>query len=435
MNLVKYSLDAHNTYGLTHKLTKRHIDFHDRKMCVRTAVQLFSNSVADSMEFLMNKGVPEFKNAGATIKFTRIFNRLFDTMNTDRVKGGDIFKSAINEENKEQIFKFLNEAKEYILSLKVSRKKGGKGKLVPVVKSTVKAGFRGFVINIVSILKMYDEYVEKQKCMRYMATYRLSQDHLEMFFGRIRSMHGWNDNPTVQQFTSSFKKLLHRCDVRISAYSNISIGCTSNILTVSSRRVKLYDDMSGDVVAPVTQNENLEAEAELDIDVYAIEQLERGNYLTEEMHAAGVTFVATLIENRMLSTDMCQFRRLALEQNEKIDAKMCLTAASRKPCKSTYNLCKLADTAIKTLLPCYSQPTFKQKIYVYVLSNIDVQRLYPDFVEEEDHDCDHKNFIIKFVIDEYTRIKCAHLAKMKTIDMQRRYLRTIFRKNLHYMGQ
>lgn len=380
----------------------------------------------------MEKGVPEFKNAAATIKFIRYIDRLFDIMNTSRVKLGNIFKCAINPKNKEEVFQFLNEVKTYILSLKVASKNGRK--LVQLVKSNVKTGFRGFVMNIVSVMKIYNEFVENQKCLTYIATYRLSQDHLEMFFGKIRSMHGCNDNPTVQQFTSAFKKLLHRCYVRISTMSNISVeSCTSNILSVSSRRAKLHNDMAGDVLI---QNDGFEAEE--DSDFYAIDQLdqlERSNFLTEEMHAAGVNYVANLIEERILSTDMCTYCRLALEENERVKSSMCLTATSRKPCKSTYQICKLTDTAIKTLLHCSAQSTFKQKIYIYVLSNIEIGLLYPYFVQEEDHDCNHKNFIIKYVIDEYTRIKCAHLAKAKTMEMQRRNLRNRYRKNLHYMGQ
>lgn len=216
--------------------------------------------------------------------------------------------------------------------------------------------------------------------------------------------------------------------------SNISVeSCTSNILSVSSRRAKLHNDMAGDVLI---QNDGFEAEE--DSDLYAIDQLdqlERSNFLTEEMHAAGVNYVANLIEERILSTDMCTYCRLALEQNERVKSSMCLTATSRKPCKSTYQICKLTDTAIKTLLHCSAQSTFKQKIYIYVLSNIEIGLLYPYFVQEEDHDCNHKNFIIKYVIDEYTRIKCSHLAKTKTMEMQRRNLRNRYRKNLHYLGQ
>lgn len=36
---------------VTHKITKKHINFEDRKMKVSLAVQLFSNSIASSMQY------------------------------------------------------------------------------------------------------------------------------------------------------------------------------------------------------------------------------------------------------------------------------------------------------------------------------------------------------------------------------------------------
>lgn len=245
VNLVEYS--ENNSFGLTHKLTKRHIDFKNRKMHVRTAVELLSNSVAEAMEFLMKNGVPEFQGAAATIKFIRTFDRLFDVMNTMRILNGNIYKSALNPTNKAEIFAFLLETKHYIASLEIIGKKNNKRQ--KVVKSTAKTGFRGYIINIVTVMNMYEKFVENEKLMPFLAMYRLSQDHIEMLFGRIRSMNGHNDNPNAVQFESALRKLLFNCDIRISSRSNISmIGCTSNILCVSSRRAKLYDDLNEDVV-------------------------------------------------------------------------------------------------------------------------------------------------------------------------------------------
>lgn len=430
-----YNYSKENNFGMTHKITKRHIEFHTRKMCVRTAVELLSNSTANSLEFLMKNGVPEFADASATIKFVRIFDKLFDVMNTARIKPGSIFKSALNPTNKHEIFEFLNEAKEYILSLKIMSKSSNK--LIPIVKSRLKTGFRGYIINIISVINLYNELVEKQKLMPFLATYRLSQDHLEMFFGKLRSMNGYNDNMTVQQFTSAYKKLLHRCDVRISSHSNISItGSSSNILTVSSRRVKLYDDLDGDVPLH-TEHDAQTDENDLFTELDELEQLERNNYLIDQVNIAGIAFIANIIENRMLSVEYrdnisCSHCRQVLEQNEKIDTRICVKGTS---CRSTFELCKLADRAIKTLLPSSSQSTFKQKVYMYVLSNLNIHRLYSNYFEHEGHDVDHKNYIIKHVIDEYTRIKCTYLAKIKTMDMQKVFLRNKFRKQIHVAGQ
>lgn len=426
--LVKYSQNS--TFGLTHKITKRHIEFKNRKMNVRTAVELLSNSVAKSMEFLMESGMPQFKGAGATIKFIRIFDGLFDVMNTTRVKNGNEFKSALNPKNRDQIFKFLEMAKEYILSLEVLGKVSQRRLLL--VKSRMRTGFRGYVCNIISVMNIYTKYVVQEDVMPFLATYRLSQDHLEMFFGKIRSMHGCNDNPTVIQLSAALKKLLFKCDVLISSSSNVSMfGCSSNVLTVSSRRAQLHDDFAGYV-----QTDSNKSIPNDDEEASVLSELDRNAHLTELTNDAGIAFVASSIENRVLSCGniSCYMCQLVLTENEKVDVKLCITAG-RRPCKSTFQLCKLADTAIKATSQCNSQANFKQRIYLYVLGNINLSSLYPLYNFDEDHDEDHKNYIVKHIVDEYTRIKCTHNAKMKTINMHPKYYRSLNTKSIHFLGQ
>jgi len=36
--------------------------------------------------------------------------------------------------------------------------------------------------------------------------YKLSQDHLEMFFGIVKAQGGYNNNSTSRQFKSAYKK-------------------------------------------------------------------------------------------------------------------------------------------------------------------------------------------------------------------------------------
>jgi len=38
--------------------------------------------------------------------------------------------------------------------------------------------------------------------------YKISQDHLELFFGSVRAMGGYNNNPSSRQFQSAYKKLV-----------------------------------------------------------------------------------------------------------------------------------------------------------------------------------------------------------------------------------
>jgi len=44
--------------------------------------------------------------------------------------------------------------------------------------------------------------------------YKISQDHLEIFFGSVRSLGEHNNNPTSRQFQSAYKKLVvHTHDI------------------------------------------------------------------------------------------------------------------------------------------------------------------------------------------------------------------------------
>ena len=44
-------------------------------------------------------------------------------------------------------------------------------------------------------------------------TYKLSQDHLELFFSAVRAAGGFN-NPTAQQFMAAYKRLLLRSTIK-----------------------------------------------------------------------------------------------------------------------------------------------------------------------------------------------------------------------------
>lgn len=170
VELVKHSRD--NSFGLTHKLNKRHLEYADRKMHVRTAVETLSRSTADAMEYCHKNGVPGFENAGETITFIRIMDTLWDIMNSQRILGDAInnYKSAINPENSRDVFKFLIKAKQYLLTLEVVSKRSKRK--MKIVASDVKTGFRGFVIDIISITAMYRDLVEDHHYMLFLATYR-----------------------------------------------------------------------------------------------------------------------------------------------------------------------------------------------------------------------------------------------------------------------
>lgn len=421
-------LSREYTIGLTHKLRTRHIKWNERPMNVRIAAETLSSSVADAMEYLMRTGHRKFKNAGPTIRFIRIFDKLFDVMNSMDMKSNEpsSFKSSLNPGNKESVFEFLMEAKAYIATLKV---KTDSGVLSPIVATRNKTGFRGFLVNISSIMSLYTEYVEEKHWLEHLPVYRMSQDHLELFFGRIRSMHGCNDNPTVQQFSSSYRKLYFQNDLAISIDSNVAARCFSNILRVSSAKI-------GGCGRPATDN----------VEDRSIEQLEDtvfeaviGAYREDHVdytNDVGLSFVAGIIEQRVLRSGVsCESCIHALEQNEKVDDDLCLSSIQYKPCRSTFQICKLTEMVMKSrniqINP--NKPT-RMKLANCVFRNIDFDKLYSRFFYA-DHDIVHKHCLIKTVIEEFVQIKCTHIAKAKTLEKQGHYIRHTSNKRTHFSGQ
>jgi len=60
------------------------------------------------------------------------------------------------------------------------------------------------------------------------------QDHLELFFGYVRSLLGSNNNPTCRQFESISKKLLTKLELQDVRGGNCQQQDGTSLLTVSS---------------------------------------------------------------------------------------------------------------------------------------------------------------------------------------------------------
>lgn len=139
-----------------------------------------------------------FQDTGAAEEFCLIFNNLFDIMNA-RSQYGKYFKRVLQRCNEEKVLSELVGIKQYILHLK------GLDKVL--ICDWEKTGFIGFVICIESLILMYSEYALSGP-LRYILTYKLSQDHLEVFCCAIRCKSDYNYNPSAIVFKSAYKWLL-----------------------------------------------------------------------------------------------------------------------------------------------------------------------------------------------------------------------------------
>lgn len=188
------------------KLRLRHLQWTKEKMRVKLATQTLSKSVADALLYLQNDANhPDFQNVDATATFLQNFNDLFDIFNSRNRLAKYMYKKPLSPSTENSFFSFLNKMVEYILGLKVAR--------VPALNCPRKTGFLGFLICIESLKNMYQIYVKEKKILKFMLTYKLSQDHLELFFGAIRSKGGHNNNPTARHFEAAYKRLIVRSEI------------------------------------------------------------------------------------------------------------------------------------------------------------------------------------------------------------------------------
>ena len=64
-----------------------------------------------------------------------------------------------------------------------------------------KTAFIGFIMAIDSVTALFKRLVlQPQLSLKYLLTYKLSQDFLELFFICIQAKGGFNNNPTARQF-------------------------------------------------------------------------------------------------------------------------------------------------------------------------------------------------------------------------------------------
>lgn len=191
-------LQAQQGLRLGNKLKSAHLQWTRQKMKVNIAAQTLSSSVADSLEFCLKElKLSQFIGCEATIKFIRIMDRLFDILNSRNPLGKGT-KSPIRISNENVWLPFLEEARIYILGL--TDDKG-----TPMYNTKRKTAFIGLLCDIHTIEAVYTSLVKQDPPrLKYLLTYKLSQDHIELFFGAVRASLGCNNNPTVRQFTSDY---------------------------------------------------------------------------------------------------------------------------------------------------------------------------------------------------------------------------------------
>lgn len=180
------SLQNEKGLNFGNKLTKSHIEYHANKMKVRLAAETISNSTADSIEFLDDvMKLPVFANSKGLVNYCRVFNNLFDIMNSKKNHTDDAYKIPISEKTVNKFTEYFEMARKYIEGLELLEN----GRKKSILKTKSFTPFFGFFHNTYSFIGIYNEHVLPNGYCE-LHTFDISQDHIETFFGCIRSMGG-----------------------------------------------------------------------------------------------------------------------------------------------------------------------------------------------------------------------------------------------------
>lgn len=204
---------------LGNKISKSHIQYQNQKMKVRLAVQIFSASAAMALRYMRLSGHSNFQDSQPTEDFLLKMNELFDYLNS-RSPFGKGTKHPINSRNIEQRENFLREMKDYLLNLEDKN-----GNLLANTKR------RTFIIGLILTIDS-TIYLSRQLILgpgingiklKYLLTYKMSQDNLETVFATVRKRGGCNNNPSALQFRSIYKSILNHVGVVGTGQENILI--------------------------------------------------------------------------------------------------------------------------------------------------------------------------------------------------------------------
>jgi len=184
------------------KIRKRHLNWAQEKIKVKLTTQLFNASTAHALHFLRcDIKDSQFIGSEATEKFCLFMNNCFDLLNSRQKVAKVPSKQCINGNNIIEIRSKIKLYKTYISTLRDGDK--------PIFESKRKMSFFGLMSALENVVAIFDKWSTSEIApLECLLTYKLSQDHVELFFSAIRSRSGYNNNSIVR-FDNSNNLSLH----------------------------------------------------------------------------------------------------------------------------------------------------------------------------------------------------------------------------------
>lgn len=382
---------------LANKITRRHINYKTEIMKVKLAAQIFSRSTAKAIEYLRTNKYPGFKGSLGTEIFSINVDRAFDILNISNK--GDEFTLSYDNYNK--IAGEVNRLVDYF------------GKLVYggqlLTTSRRKLGFIGFIVSLKSSLEIFLSYGFKKLSggLNYLLTYKLSQDHLELFFASVRSMGGFNNNPTTDQFKAAYKRLIVHVNSIIYNNGNCSPQTPQIMLAVStSQTVSKMRSLGYSHNLDMLESDN---DYDDDLGLLTLDNTESLSSFVSDVVEYVAGFVVRQVKRRLkclclnvLEDKESSYKLIDLKNYSK--TKLLLN----KPSSDVIKICKLVEVEIREA-QCAG---LVHKINVFQLVTR-VLRFSPSSIFKTlggEEGALHRVELIKLICIQYCKVRLHHLA-------------------------
>lgn len=389
------------------KLRKRHLQWQKEKMKVKLATQTFSKSVADALTFCREDlKLPEFSGSAATSRFCIEINTMFDLLNSRNLLCKSDTKKCISVENVEEVREKVQKFCVYLE--KLHDEKG------PILQSQTKMGFLGMIICMKNAVALAETLFATEK-MKFLMTYKLSQDHLETFFSAVRHCGEFNNNPSCKQFKAAYKKLLMYAEPKLSNSANITDIDGTNILSLPvahAKRVSLTGTCSAlENGIDNLMNNNTHTEFAKPDDDDGDDDLIFNAWFCSEYAIDVICYIAGFVARKLIRVIKCNFCSLALVgktsksklQNRKTEGKL-ISAF-----QDLIEVCIVSEYVVRTYRNFFSETQLIPKMVALILSRIP-QHVFGDVnhMLSKAALTDHRYQLLKAIAEKYCIIRLHH---------------------------
>lgn len=156
-----------------------------------------------------------------------------------------------------------------------------------------KTGFLGLLICLLCVRDISNELIATKK-MSFLLTYKMSQDHIEMFFSAIRNKGGHNNNPSAKQFSYAYKRLLNHTKLTILPHGNAIVQDETDILNITHSN-KGIDNLINDFIEPEEENKD-----EVSDETFITEKWCTSNYIKDV-----IAYISGFVARKIIKKIKC----------------------------------------------------------------------------------------------------------------------------------